>query len=118
MLTTTKSYQYLNPAQGVLSTLCACILKCIFPSLTYCAQFIKLGVFWGILPKSTQLDPNWVFSAENGILKGPTIVLCVGIANGNILKSGRHFHVQNLGENPPPPRVWKGQKYKFPIRPT
>ncbi len=67
-----------------------------FLSLTQCAKFAKLGVFWGILS-------NWVFSAENGILKGPKIVLFIGIVNSDFSESGRHIHVQNLGEKPPPP---------------
>ncbi len=66
--------------------ICACLLGCMFmkfgismggfPSLTQCTQFAKLGVFWEIL--STK-HPIWlkfgVFPAENGILKGPKIVL-------------------------------------------
>ncbi len=48
--------------------ICACLLRCIFmkfgismggfPSLTQCAQFAKLGVFWEILPKKHPIWPN------------------------------------------------------------
>ena len=56
---------------------------------------------------ATQKAPNLAkigcFSAENGILQGPKIVLFIDIAKGDFSESGRHIHVQNLVENPFPP---------------
>ncbi len=47
-----------------------------FPSLTQCAQFAKLGVFGGNFPKkAANLAQIGCFSAENGTLNGPKIVL-------------------------------------------
>ncbi len=69
----------------------ACLLGCIFmkfgmsmggfPSLTHCTQFAKLGVFWQILPNKHPIWPT-LSAAENGILKGPNIVL-LSIANSD-----------------------------------
>ena len=95
-----------------------------FSSLTQCAQFAKLGVFWGILqknktkqkqkkkqkkkPKTKKKQTNkqttttsGVFSAENGILNGAEIVLFIGIANGDFSECDRHIRIHNLGEYPP-----------------
>ncbi len=50
------------------------------------SKIAKLGVCKGILPKK----------------KGSQNCAFLDIANGDFSESGRHIHVQNLGEYPPP----------------
>ncbi len=71
-----------------------------FPSLTQYAQFAKLGVFfWNFANKPPNLAQIRCYSAEISILKGPKIVLFIGMVNGDFSESDRHIHVQNLGKN-------------------
>ena len=91
--------------------ICACLLGCIFmkfgismggfPSLTQCAQLQNWVYFGKFCQKSTQFGPNWVFFCRKWYIEGSKNCAFLGIANGEFSESGRHIHVQNLGENPP-----------------
>ncbi len=49
-----------------------------FPSLTQCAQFANwVTVFWNFAKKAPNLAQIECFSVENGILKGPKVVLFI-----------------------------------------
>jgi len=53
-----------------------------------------------IAKKAPNLPQIGCFFVENGIVMGRKIFAFLGIAMGDFCESGRHIHVQILGENP------------------
>ena len=96
-------------AQYIMVYVCTYIFRCIFMKF---GISMGLGVlhwpnapnlqnwvyFWKILPQNTQFGPNLCFSAENGVLKGPKIVLFEVYSEWWFLGVRQHIHVQNLVE--------------------